>query len=304
MPNNSPARKAGFTLVEIMIALGLLMVVSLGIAEMMNQLTRSNLRSNLINTAQSVRQNVSEALRNTEAWKYTFVDPKNGSIKCICSTCSAFVGSVHALTVIRGPGNNVLYDGSDLTSGFSPNGARCTGFPSTSCPLRMDVVWTVSCAAPCTLSETPMFNVQGVFRYDVGTNPGANVQRISFNPASYGFNVFKSWGNQDFSFLATQTACGTGFNSQNGQANNQSNNGPSNNTPGNSNQTNGQSLQSGNPTSEQTQREMLRPICQVMGNNINDPVIAGKVKAQLELMNMGSYFPALQQTCRDINQGK
>jgi prepilin-type N-terminal cleavage/methylation domain-containing protein len=137
-------RSAGFTLVEVMVSLGVMTVGAMSIIAMQQQTTRANVHSREVTTATQIAQNVLERLK-LEAIAWNTVTPSPSTDLLNAPTLRLIVGStpgsfaaltprvVSAAGVTRTLSNAFDYYGSDLnlTNADSATLARvhfCAGF--------------------------------------------------------------------------------------------------------------------------------------------------------------------------------
>jgi prepilin-type N-terminal cleavage/methylation domain-containing protein len=179
--------QSGFTLVEVIIALGLASVVALGVASIMEQMGAANRHAGVVSSARLLKQNFIEMLSNDLAWQYTLLDPANKTFQCLISAtdCTGLPASGGpAGFVVRNSANAVFYDGLTAARGFTENGADCTGFPSAGCPFHLQLSWTPLCAPkiPCVLPE---IQVNGTLVFN---SPSF---KTAYNPENYSFKLFR-----------------------------------------------------------------------------------------------------------------
>lgn len=191
----------GFTLVEVMIAGAIMTVVIFASAEFMAQMARSQARLALVQTAQDFKHRVVETLTSSASWLATLSDPGNTTFSCLtdgsdsCMALSTRKGigedSSRNFRIITSTGT-VVFDSRDPSQGLSQRGSPCHSFPSSDCPLRLEVTWTAACpAAPiqagvrCRPSE---IEVEGHLVYNAGKSvTGATV----INSSNYSFSMVK-----------------------------------------------------------------------------------------------------------------
>lgn len=118
-------REEGFTLVEVMIALGIMTIGALALVGMQQQTTRANVRARDITTAMQIAQNVIERLKlDAIAWNNVSTDAANDLVNSpmlavIVSTPNAFTTMAPVSSTLGGTttvlSNAFDYLGNDIT---------------------------------------------------------------------------------------------------------------------------------------------------------------------------------------------
>lgn len=147
----SPQR--GFTLVETLIVMGLLIVVIFGVATVFHLTSRLQVENSLDASLADIRQDIRNLLRDDTSWSNTTLETANTSLQCLTSgTCA--LNTWKPILKLRDSNNAVAYDFSNPKVGFSTSGDICSGFSTTtttlSCPLQAILKWRAVCASPCT----------------------------------------------------------------------------------------------------------------------------------------------------------
>lgn len=90
------SKSSGFGVIEILICIGLMGVMSLGVASILRQIANSNLQQKILTTAKSLQYNFTETLKSENAWLQTQSDPHNQDLSCLGSAkdCSPFARPV------------------------------------------------------------------------------------------------------------------------------------------------------------------------------------------------------------------
>lgn len=194
-------KKAGFGLVEVLVALALLSVLSLGLARFATFSSKQQSRTVTINKLEEVRAIFYTTLRNNDAWVSTINDPSNPGMACLknSTSCTGLPTAATAKFRANDPSGNPILGYSPLASasnGFTLNGTVCNtyvpppGVGNDNCPFRLDLTWNPVCPAvgPCT---NPLVMVDGVFTYNPGSPAAGPDRQLAFNGATtgHGFRV-------------------------------------------------------------------------------------------------------------------
>ena len=279
MRKSTSRGQGGMTLVEIMIAMGLVGVISLGIMSMMTQMNKAQLRSTAITQAQMLRQNFYEIVNNPVAWNNTVKDIINSNLAClrINADCVAEQDPEKPRPfVLKDPSDKIFYNGLDPTSGFSVGGTPCTAFPSDGCSFHVELSWKAFCQPniPCL---GPSIEVSGKVIY----KPGTHDRVIAYNPANYSFKSIKQ--EQMVPVIAVPSPSGS---------------------PDASRDPASQGTQAPASANEQ----QINMICNALGPNINNPEAIAQIKAQMAGMGLSgaatSFIDNLPQTCASRAAGQ
>lgn len=201
---------SGMSLVEVLIAMGILLMLFLGVSSLMQEMTRAKIKENVSAAATMIRQNVYDMLRNEVAWKNTLLE--NKALNCICnlkcddeSKLPSLDDMVRRLKVLNSAGE-VYYDTTQAQSGFNMSGNSCNSFPSDFCPFRMDIIWRMLCKAEGSSVQCPLFpqvEINGKLYYGSmpssqgSSSPNATkinstfTNQVSLNPLNYSFTLLK-----------------------------------------------------------------------------------------------------------------
>jgi hypothetical protein len=253
----------GFSLVEIMIAMGLMMAIGLGMAQLMNQMNMGNMRTAVLSTAQQLRSNFSEMIRNDQAFASTVNDPANKTFHCLVSLTDCNPAKLANTDYAPGPfrvhnaSGGLFFDGIDPGNGFTQGGARCNDYPSAGCVLRVQLSWHPLCSPDTDASHPCLVPQIEVLATTFYTPPGPN-GRFPFNPQNYGFSIIKTLSapGADFNGPASQPTASpvpiaVGANAD------------------------------GNPASGGMD---VQNMCKLFGAQLNDPSFTNMLKSQLTAM--------------------
>lgn len=181
MQNPLSGRNQGFTLVEILVATGLIGIVLIGIMSLTTISQKQQAQSNITFQAGAIRGNLVAHLQNPAAWQKTVADTTNTSLDCLRNgtDCTGITGAFR----VRDAANSIVYDPLVATHGFTANGAPCSTFAAggnDACPLRMELSWSPICSGTCV---SPQVKVTGTMQY----KPSTQARTIAFNSANYSF---------------------------------------------------------------------------------------------------------------------
>ncbi len=180
------SNQAGFSLLEILVALALMAVVTTGGLSMMTIFSKESSRVNVNNNLQDIRQRLFRWLETPDSWTQSIQN--NPALSCLPPVATG------------GPCNNgqtanpIIYDAvgvaqfNTATQGFDRNGAICfLAAGLTACPLRFNVTTTMSCGVAATC-------VSPVVVTTVTNSIGAGAFEFPINTARYSFIVYHNGG--------------------------------------------------------------------------------------------------------------
>ncbi|MCM2277195.1 MAG: hypothetical protein NDJ89_03905 [Oligoflexia bacterium] len=172
---------AGVTLVEGMIAGGLLSVAALGSAALVINVHKANDRLSTDRVASNILNSMTEALNSSGSWNRTVADAsRNPSLACLRMS--------EAARDCRGEGGVVVVIDADGTprydpanQGFDPSGRACPLPVSDACPYHLSIDWQALC--PATECKNPEIRLFGQLTKFNGLGPGHELtsQRFSFD---------------------------------------------------------------------------------------------------------------------------
>lgn len=178
-------RQNGFSLVEVLVAIGIISVILLVASGVMQSMTELKTRVAKVAGLFGVPTEIRECINDEESWRATIADPANPSMACLrnrrpCNPATIAAGpnyiKVMRSVLVNGtrtaipcvPGYTTL-PGVD-TSGFTKDGAVCTGFATAGndqCPFRYNVRWSATCAGGQATCMNPVIRING--NMNVGT---------------------------------------------------------------------------------------------------------------------------------------
>jgi len=194
---------AGFSLLEIVIAMGLLGVGGFFMASMLQTSLKNSTQMNVTTQADALRRNLVKTIANDSAWKNTvnansatglgclaplYTNPPDPAAKSTCApNTTTPIGNIVVMN--GGPsGGHVVYDSRPTNNGFTATGAPCNSFVKVGgndlCPFRMDLAVNIICGQNC---DRPQVKVMGTMTYA----PKNSTFDVAFNPGRYGFNFVR-----------------------------------------------------------------------------------------------------------------
>lgn len=235
---------AGMSIIEVLIALGMVGILSAVIATVLQSMQRAQNQTNIINTIESMRTNISKLIADGSAWRQTVADPVNSGtaanpLYCIQNNidCTDSAVPVELLRVENTAITNATIDAapqfvvlnklnfSDANpatfnplistvvadSGFTDKGAPCTGWSATGndiCPIRWVIKRALECQAAATCrNPTVRVIAQLYYRPDP-----ANPMRSIINEGKYRVDIRRGAKGdaraERFTAEFTRPACG------------------------------------------------------------------------------------------------
>lgn len=202
-------KQRGFTLIEILVAtglLGILIFLAMGaIAPLLALRKQLDAGAGLHLVSTYLR----ECISNDIPWQATVSDPANKSLACLREKKPCEDGQTGPIRLKVSAGENCMapYDTmAPSTTGFRIDGTVCEGFKPTSgndaCPLRMDVSWTARCPLGEKRCINPLIMVKGQMIY----RPAKVDEKIALNPERFQIMALRGRadGNRHFTLYETQ----------------------------------------------------------------------------------------------------
>ena len=180
----------GLTLIELLIATGVLAVALMLIANMAMQLTSISHKTTEKTEIESFRKQIINTVTDPNAWAQTYTSGTSGqyaggNMGCILNnTTSCPAGQMQPFALLDGAGN-LVYDGLSASEGFTPLGLRCTTFDTnnatSNCFYHYALTWTAVCNGSCI---NPVVKVSA--QLQVAKNANSIVSTTHFSiPALY-----------------------------------------------------------------------------------------------------------------------
>lgn len=235
------------SLIEVLIALGMVGILSAVIATVLQSMQRAQNQTNLINTIEGMRLNIQKLIADGNAWRQTVEDPVNSgasgtALFCVQDNSACTHSNVPtAYNKIDNPGlTNAVVDAltefvpltklnysssetppvydpyintTTADSGFTDKGTPCTGWVATGnplCPIR----WVIKMAFECQAAATclnPTVRVIAILYYRPG--PDHDLRSV-INEGKYRIDLRRGAKGdaraERFYTHYTQPACGVG----------------------------------------------------------------------------------------------
>lgn len=183
-------RQAGFSLIETLIAVGLISIVAVGTFYLLALSASSERKADA--WLDEYRTELRRALEDSVAWNNTLndavnSDPASGPLTCLRNRTDCSAATVPGGLRIRVVDRNgqVISDTSSPTTGLTVNGMPCNTFDQVNgddaCPYRISVWFSALCVTGCT---NPEFLINARFFHRPRTN--------SQNVAVYNFRVYRN----------------------------------------------------------------------------------------------------------------
>lgn len=200
------------SIIELMIALGIISVVSMGIASLIMNLYKSQNQANILQTLNTLKITFTNLISDGASWSNTVGSAANTNLACLSltGTCTTFPTPFTSPTIpdpanypifteIRdgsAAGGSIVYANANGTStnGFTADGRPCNTFDATNgndaCPIqyRFTVRYDCITASPC---NQPMVTVFALLTYSPRPN---NPMRSVINPNKYNVMVRRGTG--------------------------------------------------------------------------------------------------------------
>ncbi|MCB0343421.1 MAG: type II secretion system protein [Bdellovibrionales bacterium] len=187
------------TLIEIMVTVGIMGIVIAGTASMMAQMLRGQKTIEMRLAVQDLRENVRSFIVNEEAWGKTVEDLNvNQGGTCLADAASGYeckdvVDAGQAIPQIMDAAGGVKYESTaGPGNGFTATGAACDGtmtpYPSSQCPISMDISWKPDASASC--ANTGCKNPTAVITVDFTYDPG-DAKPVPFNINRFDIEIRK-----------------------------------------------------------------------------------------------------------------
>lgn len=181
------SQSAGFTIVEVLVSLGIWSALTLGVGLAIHHTFRMQNRSRSLVQVEMFRQAIVQAVESDIGWAKVVKDARNVSMECLrsgtpCTIDGSDMGAPLASVplVLLQPDGRLLFDATKATQGLTPQGDLCDTFSSAgndACPFRFELNWSALCSpGSCT---NPQIVVSAKLIYS------ANRLRFVFNEARY-----------------------------------------------------------------------------------------------------------------------
>lgn len=178
----------GFSITEVLVAAGLLSIISLGVAALMETMSKEQRRTTLFTALKDTKQRIEANIRDQTSWTNTLNDVASGLPACIRANIACAVPGAPIKIILKDAANNVAFnqlDWSDVGSnGFTANGAACNTFNggagagNDDCIYSYRLVYMFSCPGSASPCVNPLIKITG---------------RLIFNPLPNG--VYERYRN-------------------------------------------------------------------------------------------------------------
>ena len=185
-------KKRGFSVIEVLVALGLLGIVGIGTSTMIFNMMSSNDYVTMGNSALNLKTELTAILSDEQAWAMTIADTTtNATAQFNClrvpqTNCAGLANVETAFTPKMR--NNTLFRSNYNPQafgnlGFNKNGTVCTTYstttPDDACPMQYRFTWQPLCPASGQCIDPPI-RIRLVFNFS------ATGKLTRLNPERYG----------------------------------------------------------------------------------------------------------------------
>jgi prepilin-type N-terminal cleavage/methylation domain-containing protein len=189
----------GFTLLELLMAIGLMSFLGLGVMTVASMSSRTSNSLNISNGATGSYVTTVATLQNASAWNATVA--ANPSMACLQNhtDCAAAGGTFQVFD----EKSNLYYDATVAANGFDQASQRCSTFGKAgdqTCVYRYDIVWKPLCPTSGACID-PLVNIKGTFKMSA-----AAVSKASVNTQNYSFSAFVGYKQNYFDQACTSLA--------------------------------------------------------------------------------------------------
>ncbi len=182
----------GFSLIELSIATGIVMISLVAAGNIVNLLYSSNSHLDSLSKQNIVKGNIVGQLVTESNWKATFSDKtnqQNNKMDCLYNhtDCSGVIAP-QTFRLLDSK-LNVLYNGA-ATDGTTPNGytatgATCANFgaPNDACPYHYDLTWQPVCNAGACID--PLVKIHGNFNVNFASQVAGRPNSKNYLPMNF-----------------------------------------------------------------------------------------------------------------------
>lgn len=227
----------GMTIVEVLVAAGLVSIVSLGIATMMQNMFIEQKRIALFATLNELKTRITSNITDPNSWAKTMA--ANADMSCLTgnTTCTAIYtpsGTPKKIILKDGAGNtafDLLDWASTGSNGFTESGGSCSTFSATTgagsdaCPISYRLVFNMWCAGAAATCTNPQLKITGRLIYNPSTtgvlnrfrkliavgNLNSTAEATPSNDAKYDIHVLRTavQVNRTFKLVMQKAASAT-----------------------------------------------------------------------------------------------
>lgn len=184
---------SGFSIVEILVVLGIISFVTLLMSTMVTEMFKQQTHVQVSATAHSIVGILKSNVMTARAWRNSIDHEENTSLTCLRNPpydCNSNrQGGAFSIFDLSG---SLVYKGTNSSSGYSYNGEPCADYKPSgndACPFRVDSTW-----APICSSAGNCLNPQVRVSLRINYSPSSSFRRVPFNPTNYSFEGVRDSG--------------------------------------------------------------------------------------------------------------
>ncbi|MBK7962854.1 MAG: type II secretion system protein [Bdellovibrionales bacterium] len=189
--------KAGFSLVEVMVVLGIISIAFVFIMGLIEMVNSERQRTIVITTLESLRNRTAQYMIRNDSRKKTLESGANFVQLCAPAVLPCTVEYEGSFKLVDALGNTVV-DSNIATTGFNINGEACNTFDAINgndaCPIRLELRWKGPCkptdanVIPATACPSPILFLSGDFVFKPKSNKFGtfNMKRFHFSELDFG----------------------------------------------------------------------------------------------------------------------
>lgn len=206
--------RQGFSIAEVLVAAGLLAIISVGVGSLFQNVSKEQSQNNLLVTLRDLRIKFTNNIQDPKAWNNTMHVAGN-NMNCLISdppvACTAVTSSTpNALVQLMDASNNNFYTGAawanptTATDGFTAQGTPCAGFTAAAgagndaCPIAFRLAWEPVCPAVGTCKNPA---VKVTIRAIYNPSPTAASGKLVNTLAIADVNTATAPGKYDFQLV-------------------------------------------------------------------------------------------------------
>ncbi len=185
----------GFSLIELSVATGIVMVSLVAAGNIVNLIYNSNSHLDSLSKQNLVKSNFIGQIITESNWKATYSDPTNmaaNSMQCLYdhTDCSAMVGQSQSFHLLDSKLNVIYHPMSpstgNLPNGFTATGSSCTSFGAAAtdaCPYHYDLTWTPICNVGTCID--PLVKIHGQFHVNFASQVAGRPNSKDYLPMNF-----------------------------------------------------------------------------------------------------------------------
>jgi prepilin-type N-terminal cleavage/methylation domain-containing protein len=185
---------AGFTFIEILVAMSISGVVALAASTVVSQVVSSNNTTAAAQSLDEIRRNIISTMGSPASITNILADRVNsaagtGVLNCVANGTPCSNAGMIDLMDGNTPSNLVV--SADLSKGLTSAGKVCSGFtsatPNPSCPYQVQIWWAPQCAGGSPPCINPQWRINA--KFIVPTAPGTK----PLNMSRYNIEIYASY---------------------------------------------------------------------------------------------------------------